>query len=215
MKGLVGGNTIEDFVNERGIKNLVHFTRVENLSSILNNGLIPVSYLSQKRMDYINNDDLRLDDCEDANCISIQYPNYQMFYKYRNQNRGTDWVILGIKKEVLWKKDCVFCVENAASGRMLSTSLDERRGVEALKRLYDEYPGKPLRTELKLRNDFPTHPQAEVLVFDIIEPELIWGVAFKSQEKLQQYCSLIPPTVKSSVETWLYSYRHDYEHWRI
>ncbi|WP_419893151.1 DarT ssDNA thymidine ADP-ribosyltransferase family protein [Oceanobacillus kimchii] len=215
MGNLVGGNTIDSFMNERGVTNLVHFTRIENLSSILSNGLIPVASLSERSMNYLNNDEYRWDNCTDANCLSIQFPNYQMFYKYRNQNQGTDWVILGIKKKVLWETDCVFCVENAASGRMTASPMDERRGVGALKRLYDDYPGKPTRNEMGIRDDFTTHPQAEVLVFDVIEPEWIWGVAFESHEKLNQYSSLLPSTVKPSVQTWLYRYRDDYEHWRL
>ncbi|WP_085992160.1 DarT ssDNA thymidine ADP-ribosyltransferase family protein [Oceanobacillus senegalensis] len=215
MKNVVQERAIESFVKDRDITTLVHFTRIENLSSIFSNGLLPIDSLSQRRLNYINNDEYRLDNCLDANCVSIQFPNYQMFYKYRDKNQDIDWVVLGIKKKILWEKDCAFCVENAASGKVVSMPLDQRKGVDALKRLYYEYPGKPTRNELNLKSSIPTHPQAEVLVFDKIEPELIWGVAFVSEEKLNQYSYLVPSTVRPSVEPWLYSYRHDFEHWRL
>ena len=89
MGNLVGEKAIQNFVNERGIKYLAHFTQIENLSSILDNGLIPVAPLSKTGIDYVNNDLYRIDDCEDANCLSIQFPNYKMFYSYRVEQPET------------------------------------------------------------------------------------------------------------------------------
>lgn len=132
-------------VKNRGIKYLVHFTRAENLVSIFNNGLVPVNTLDEREMDYYYNDQHRLDNCCDANCLSIQFPNYKMFYKYRYENSGTDWVVLGIKNTVLWEKDCAFCVENAASSNVTSIPLQRRKGVNAFNKLYNDYPGKPSR----------------------------------------------------------------------
>lgn len=79
------GNFVEDiaiqgFVVERKIKYLVHFTRIENLSSIMSYGLIPVASLSERRIDYVNNDLYRIDGFENATCLSIQFPNYKMFH---------------------------------------------------------------------------------------------------------------------------------------
>ncbi|MDF2065094.1 DarT ssDNA thymidine ADP-ribosyltransferase family protein [Bacillus sp. Cr_A10] len=205
---------MQNAVEQRGIKYLVHFTRIENVVSIFNNGLVPVDTLRQGGMSFSHNDDYRMDNCEDANCLSIQFPNYRMFFKYRNENPGVDWVVLGIKKEVLWEKDCAFCIENAASNNVTSTLLKKRKGVEAFNRLYNEYPGKPTRTDLGIKPNLPTHPQAEALVFDVIEPEYIWGVAFESLYQKKKYASLIPSHIKSQVKGSLFSYRDDYEHWR-
>lgn len=201
-------------VVQRGIKYLVHFTRVENLVSIFENGLVPVQTLRKRGMDFVYNDEYRFDNCENANCLSIQFPNYKMFYSYRNQFSEVDWVVLGIKREVLWVKDCAFCIENAASNTVTSIPLSLRKGVQAFNSLYEDYPGKPSRSTLGIASEMPTHPQAEVLVFDIIEPEYIWGVAFESSSELEKYKTLIPSDVKLQVVPKLFSYRIDYEYWR-
>lgn len=201
-------------VNQREIKYLVHFTRVENIVSIFKNGLTPVVTLCQNGINFSYNDEYRLDNCKDANCLSIQFPNYRMFFRYRKQNLNVDWVVLGIRKDILWERDCAFCVENAASNNVRATLLSNRKGVRAFNRLYDEYPGKPTRVQLGLIPALPTHPQAEVLVFDVIKPEDIIGVAFESEDQKNKYASLIPSNIKSKVIERLFSARDDFEYWR-
>ncbi|RDI40917.1 DarT ssDNA thymidine ADP-ribosyltransferase family protein [Falsibacillus pallidus] len=205
---------MQNAVNHKEIKYLVHFTRIENVVSIFNKGLIPVDLLRRTGIGFSHNDNYRFDNCKDANCMSIGFPNYRMFFRYRNHNPGSDWVVLGIKKEILWEKDCAFCVENAASNNVTSIPLEKRKGVEAFKRLYEEYPGKPSREILGIHASLPTHPQAEVLVFDVIEPKYIWGVAFENNDKKNKYASLIPPNINKQVMGELFSYRVDYEYWR-
>lgn len=201
-------------VEQRGIKYLVHFTRIENLTSIFNNGLIPINNLERNVKNFFYNDELRLDNCRDANCLSIQFPNYKMFYKYRCEEPNSHWVVLGIKKSILWEKDCAFCVENAAGKRVTSIPLIERKGVAAFNRLYNDYPGRPSREELGLEAELPTHPQAEVLTFGIIEPKYVWGVAFKNLYEKNKYLHMIPSNIKVEVVPKLFGYRDDYEHWR-
>lgn len=201
-------------VQEREIEYLVHFTRIKNLSSIFEHGLLPVASLSARQMEFKKNDQYRYDNCEEATCMSIQFPNYRMFSKYRFQEPNVEWIVLGIRKEVLWEKDCVFCIENAASNNETTKSLQERRGIEAFNRLYDEYPGKPTRNQLGLRKALPTHPQAEVLVFNQIEPSYIWGIAFKDVFTQNKYASLVPSNVKSQVSERMFKYRDDFEYWR-
>lgn len=45
---------IKAFLEQRNINKLYHFTRVENLSGILENGLLPVRELQRSFMQYIN-----------------------------------------------------------------------------------------------------------------------------------------------------------------
>ncbi|MDW2878161.1 MULTISPECIES: DarT ssDNA thymidine ADP-ribosyltransferase family protein [Bacillaceae] len=205
---------MDKLVEEYGINYLVHFTKADNLESIFKNGLLPIKELQNKGINYNGNDEYRFDGCEDATSVSIQFPNYRMFYKYREQNREVDWVVLGLRKEILWQKKCAFCVENAASSNISSSSIAQRLGIEAFKKMYEEYPGKPSRQQLAIDKSLPTNPQAEVLVFDKIETSYIWGVAFLNQNLLNKYSNLIPVGVKSSIVPDLFSYRADYEWWR-
>jgi hypothetical protein len=201
-------------IEEFGIKYLIHFTQAKNLENIFRHGLLSVDELVKKEISYEYNDAHRFDNCKDAICLSIQFPNYRMFYKYRDQNRDIDWVVLGLKKSVLWKKPCAFCTENAASSNISATKVQERMGVNTLRQLYDEYPNKPSRKSLGIANAFPTNPQAEVLVFDKIEVDYIRGVAFESPFTKKKYNHLIPSNVKAKVISRFYKYRCDYEYWR-
>jgi hypothetical protein len=201
-------------VLSRGIRRLVHFTYADNLESIFQNGILPINMLVERDLDYYYNDELRMDGQTNASCLSIHRPNYSMFWKYRSEYPGSDWVVLGIKKEVLWEKDCAFCVENAASNNVRYIPTYQRKGVDAFKRLFEEYPEKPRRNELGLSDYFTTHPQAEVLIFDKIEPSYIFGVAFENHSTMNKYQELIPNGKKVEVQKWLYGPRQDYAHWR-
>lgn len=211
---ILGGNQLKRTVKEYGIKYLVHFTKAENLPSIFQHGLLSVDELDNRELSYEYNDQHRFDNCSDAICVSIQFPNYRMFYKYRDEDQDIDWVVLGIKKSVLWKKECAFCIENAANSNISRINIKDRMGVEALRSLYDEFPGKPSRQRLGIDQVFTTNPQAEVLVFDNIEVDNILGVAFKSSSVKKRYEHLIPDTVESKVISQLFKYRSDYEYWR-
>lgn len=205
---------MKDVVNEYGIKYLVHFTQAKNLKSIFKHGLLSVDELDERELSYNYNDFHRYDGCTDGICLSIQFPNYRMFYKYRDQDRDVDWVVLGVKKSVLWKKECAFCIENAASVNITSNNIQSRMGEQAFRRLYDEYPGKPSRKRLGIPKSYPTHPQAEVLVFNNIEVDYIFGVAFNNSMIQKRYTHLIPNNIESIVAERLFKWRKDFEHWR-
>lgn len=171
---------IQAYSQERAIPYLVHFTRLTNLASILQHGLCPVSDHGTLRTRPVINDELRLDGHLDGTSLSIGFPNYQMFYKYR-QVPNSEWVVLGIDSSVLWTKDCGFCQRNAATNEIAQQPLDNLRTLAAFQGMFDEIEGLNTRQQQRLKSSDPTDPQAEVLVFDKIEPELILGVAFNSR----------------------------------
>jgi hypothetical protein len=86
--------------------------------------------------------------------------------------------VLAIHKSVLWKKDCAFCCHNAADSRISSQSLESLKTPVAFEGMFNEIAGVQSRVEQKLKPFDPTDEQAEVLVFDVIEPRLIIGAAF-------------------------------------
>jgi len=127
-------NEIEGIAKQRNIRWLVHFTRVENLESILKNGLIPRNNFEELDNEPLTNDKIRLDGYLNATSLSIEFPNYRMFWKCRCDAKEKDsiphetWVVLGIKTSVLWEKDCAFCLTNAAHNIITQTDLEERKG---------------------------------------------------------------------------------------
>jgi hypothetical protein len=205
--------TIEQLVKQRGINFVLHFTRADHLESILENGLLPNNQFEQYAASPTVNDTLRLDGCTNASCVSIGFPNYKMFYSCRQKDKAVHWVVLAMPSSILWEKECAFCVENAASSAVTSIPLAARRTAAAFNRMYDEFPGKPTRAQLGISNALPTNPQAEVLMFERIEPELIGGVAFNSQEVLQKY-SPLGKGRQMKLIPGLFGPRVDYPHWK-
>jgi hypothetical protein len=163
---------------------LVHFTRAVNLPSILEHGLYPISRKDELGINPQVNDQMRLDGHLDGISLSIRFPNYRMFYKYRRENPEIDWVVLGIHPSVLWEKNCAFCCHNAADLRISRQPLKNLQTVEAMQGMFAELEGLESRKEQRLESSDPTDGQAEVMVFDVIEPELIIGVAFEKDAVL-------------------------------
>jgi hypothetical protein len=174
---------IRDLVGTLKIPNLIHFTRAVNLPSIMEHGLYPRSRIAEVDAEPVVNDQLRLDGHLDGTSVSIAFPNNSMFYRYRKDpgNAGIDWVVLGLNPSILWEKDCAFCMHNAADGAISCQDLDTLRKVEALAGMFEEIEGVTSRAEQKLKAYDPTDVQAEVLVFDVIEPRYIYSAAFETK----------------------------------
>ena len=176
---------IKRICEEYGIETLIHFTRVQNLSSILQNGLLGRNTLERQQIRAQYNDLYRFDGCRNAISLSISFPNYQMFYRYSNNNRD-EWVVLLLNSSILWELDCAFCQENAASNNVTKISLETRKQPSSLGMMFTDY-GQNYRKNLIIQTNYPTHPQAEVLVFDQILPHNISQVHFLNLLAAQQW----------------------------
>ena len=137
------------------------------------------------------NDELRLDGHLDGTSVSIGFPNNQMFWKCRKDNEDVAWVVLGLDPSILWKKECAFCRHNAADNAISCIALDELKTFEAFEGMYEEIDGLESRAEQKLKAYDPTDVQAEILVFDVIEPEYILGGAFETVAVKNTYTPLL------------------------
>ncbi len=194
---------IQQFCAERGIMKLLHFTRVENLCSILREGLLSRETLDSRGQQYWFNDQDRVDGYKNAICLSIGFPNYKMFYSKREEKKKVEevsdshWVVLLLDAAVLWKLDCAFFQENAASGGA-RISLEDRKRPDAFRDLFqDEFHDDTkviLRQSLAIPRYFPTNPQAEILVFDRIPPRYINKIVFWDSTTLRQWKSDNPTT---------------------
>jgi hypothetical protein len=203
---------MQNEVQRRKINYLWHFTRIENLESILMNGLIPRANLERGQTQITYNDQYRFDGQKNANCLSIGHPNYKMFYSLRCQEPQQDWVVLAINPEVLWTKDCAFCHENAASNNVTCIPIQNRKGIQSFRKLFDEVPGKPSRSSLKLPDNCPTNPQAEILVFGVIEPIHIVG-SITPTKAIETDLKVKYPDFEFLYHRAHYGARLDYEHW--
>jgi len=190
------------------------FTRVENLNSILRHGIIPVKDLDNRRMNYTCNDEDRWDNRRDRSSFSIDFPNYRFFYKLRMHYLQKEWVVLQLNKKILWTKDCLFCVDNAARSSVACIDDQDKKGIRAFEKLYDEYPNQRTRQQMRLKKSYTTNPQAEILVLGDIEPDLISNVIFETNQAREKFRNSINSEVNLGVNSDLFKYRHDYEDWR-
>lgn len=203
------GNSIKEYVEERKIKFLVHFTRQSNLESILKNGLVPRNKLNLESLNKVN-DPYRLD-YTDAVSLSISFPNSQLFYRFRKTYQE-DWVILRIKPDVLWELDCAFCRENAASSRVTDIQLEERKSLEAFKSMFQDFYSIS-RESLDIPDNYPTNPQAEVLILESVPNEYILGVIVNDKVKKEKLCFQYPNLDVRFIPDF-FKYRSDWNYWK-
>ena len=126
---------IEDtlsFLKSRGVSEFVHFTSVDNLPGILQNGLLPRTELERREIAFQHNDSLRLDGKAHVN-LSISNPNIKMFYRARKDHPNRVYAVVSINPAILY--ECCdaagnrlfeFSSTNAASRKA------ERCGVEEI-----------------------------------------------------------------------------------
>lgn len=188
---------IKQICEERGIIALCHFTGIEKLQNILQEGLLSRSLLETRKPQPKFNDQKRLDGCRDAICLSISFPNFQLFNRFSRptENSPPDyshWIVLLLKPKVLWELDCAFCQENAASNAVRSIPLEARKKPDALEGMFidvcsDTKGNIYRRQSLQIPEHYPTHPQAEVLVFNQIQTEHIEEVHFYDETSLERW----------------------------
>lgn len=203
--------SIQEECASRNIDCLFHFTPVEYLDSILNYGILKPSVCSKLGTGMTPNDAYRYDG-QDAICLSVEWPNYQLFYKFRQRDTSRQWALIAIQHRVLWEKRVCFNTTNAADNSMSAQAFTARQGLAKFQELFGDCSGR-VRAELQLTDSLPTNPQAEVLCLDTIEPANFHAVIFKD---LATYNTFEPkyPNVKFAHYTNYFNYRTDWRHWK-
>ncbi len=194
-------DNFKQFISERGIECLVHFTATKNLYSILEHGKLmsraKLESLDIEQFDILDyaqfTDAVRYDDTNYIN-LSISSTNSFLFSKFQEKTKEDftiTWCVLKISPIYLYEADTLFSVTNAASSsakRQFGISGD----LEKLKLLFNSelkintFNGvRPLsRRNLPLK--YPTDVQAEVLVKGEIYSDYITEICFRNNEELAQ-----------------------------
>jgi ssDNA thymidine ADP-ribosyltransferase, DarT len=211
--GVNMATSVQEFVQERGIKGLFHFTRAGNLGSILQRGLITRDTLLREGNVAACNDSYRLDNTN-AVCLSIAFPNYKMFWSLRERTKqqGVDWIILAIRPAALWELPAAFCRDNAAAASVTAILLEQRRSLDAFKAMYGDFDEKK-RTALPIKDDFPTNPQAEVLMLNGVPRSYILG-ALVLNNQVKEKLGALHSGLEFRVNAGYFRYRTDFEHWK-
>jgi hypothetical protein len=122
-------------VEDRQIDDVLHFTRLENLSNILEQGLRTRSDLANADFDVYASDPCRLDgeDCAVSVSISCYFPRMFEAKRYRAGNKP--WAILVLHPNLLWNYHCLFFRQGAATNATKYDSGKEYGGF-ALEKLF-------------------------------------------------------------------------------
>lgn len=204
-----------DILELRNITAMVHFTRVENLRGILSRGVLPRDDMRPDQ--YIANDRARVDGWPEASCFSISFPNYRILYRYRQADVSRNWVVLRVDPEQLLDKPCLYMPGNAASSeitRRVAVNGADFVGAAGLGALFSE-PEDGSRAERGLTADLPTDPQAEVLIFEAIEPRHIRAVSLLREDPvLREAIRHELPGVTIEIGGVMFQPRVDYRYWR-
>lgn len=203
-------STIQEECAARDIDCLFHFTPVDHLDSILQRGLLVPSHCRAQPTGMKPNDTSRHDG-QDAICLTVEWPNYKVFYPFR-QNDTRPWAVIAIQHRVLWEKRVCFNVTNAADSSMSRQTFEARQGLTKFSELFGDCSGK-VRSELRIGDNLPTNPQAEVLCRDTIEPAYFMAVFLDNYEALKRFKPAYP-NVEILFNGAYHSPRGDYEHWR-
>lgn len=158
-------NSYRSTTQRRRINELVHFTRVENIASILQHGIVPRDNLDELGINAIINDYDRLDGHMDASSISVSFPNNRMFYRYRNKDLSSLWAVISLEPKLLYDtsiKEFYFFEHNAARSDVSRCSFEGMFGES--------------------KDDEPSDVEAEVLAFGVVSPKYIKKIYVNNQQ---------------------------------
>ena len=212
---------IRGIAKDRQVDVLCHFTRIENLQSILQMGLRGRSHLRRARIPFCTIDFNRIDNCQEAVSLSVSFPNYRMFYSKREFFRKSEgvywsqWVVLLLEARLLWELNCSFCQQNAAHESVRNVPLEKRRNSLEFENFFYDFEGVN-RLDLGIPRNYPTNPQAEVLVFDHIPISYLREIHFYNSGAWENwpYRNYTPNRAKISCGDSYFRERVDYKVWQ-
>ncbi len=190
-------------INDRGINYFVHYTRIDNLESIIKNGLCSVEYMEKHGIPYIPNDIQRLDGRRDAISLSVSFPNYKNFYKAR-QNADSDWCVIRLDPRKVVELECAYFCTNAANSNWRIIDWSRLNNAECFELMFHENRRSP-----QIPKRYTTDPQAEIMVKDRIPGDFIDSVVLHTGSRLNK--SVI--TCRYIEDESLFKYRCDVEAW--
>lgn len=153
------GDTVLGLAEELRVRRLCHFTRLESLRLMIEDGCIKPSV--EPAPDRVNDQD-RFDGHLDHVCCSITYPNVYLLTTFAKDDLDA-WCVLLLKRELLGEPGVRFCPVNAAT----ANGQYVQDGPPGLKALFAEevrVGNRPSKRAPRQPRSVPTDNQAEVLV---------------------------------------------------
>ena len=215
---------IRQFIRKNRINFLTHFTRAENLKSILQFGILPASILRRNHVfSGVYYSSLPLPAAWSGYVsLNVSFPDNKLFMQLQN-HQPSDWVILLIDSRALCDYPCYFFPDRAlpyiSNAPLPGQILDDFQSVKALKDLFSDRDGVK-RKELDIPPFYPTNPCSEILCGFPIAVSYITQIWFYSEYKFNQWVlSNTEFALKQDKNLWacglqFYSPRSDYTFWK-
>lgn len=218
------GNRLRAFLKERRIETLIHFTRLENLASILTYGLYSRAAIeNDTRIGRVRWNEPELPvDWRGMISFNVSYPNYRLFYQVQAQ-RGFEWVVLVYDAAILLQLPFYSFTFPAAN--LIRTPIFQSDIAPTLQS-FAAFEGLFLDTEtvrrrlLQIPDSYPTHPHSEVLIPESIPNSFLKEVHFYNEYKFEQWAiqnqalaSIVDKNIWQ-VGLMYFSPRMDYANWR-
>ena len=167
---------IQEIIEQKNIRKLVHFTKISNLKSIIEYGILSRKDIEKKNIKFDYNDDKRLDTWIDASCVSVTKKNSRIFPKFleKTNTNENDWIDIFISPNILTEKECIFCFTNAANHQFDNFRENKLplKSPEAFRMMFNKKikrkDGHIISRDIHKDNE-TTCIQAEICVFGIIE----------------------------------------------
>ena len=200
---------IKEYCDKRGVEELIHFAPISRMPFILRYGLLTNAILRNARSEV--GDQSRFDGNDDHACLSINFPNYKLFFKRRSDAGPAEkWCVLSVSRALTWERSCIFYPCNAATGK----GTYGKRGITGLKEMFAD-TSEGTNRDRALKNSYTTNPQAEILVPDAVEPEFIEKVYFETESEMDIFGDIVKNSGRQSpVRIELFLPRSDYRSWR-
>ena len=215
---------VRELIKKNKISFLTHFTHIENLKSILQTGILPVSILKSNRafgsvifpsqplpaawIGFVS--------------LNISFPDYKLFTQIQN-HQPSDWVMLLVDPKIMLDFPCYFFPDRAIniinSAQSAGQILNDYRSSKDLKALFADLPDTK-RKDLEIPQYYPTNPCSEILSFFPIAPSYIIQVYFYSEYKFNQWVLTNTEfALKQDKNRWacglqFFSPRSDYTYWK-
>ena len=187
---------IRDSVIDRGIEDVLHFTQLKNLPTILKYGLMSYTECDKLTEDVFASDPDRYCDASVSVTASTFYP--KMFESKRRKEPGT-WVILALDPRLLWDLECHFFPMNLGTREMkwLSESRRKTNNGFAFDSMFEDCApcgvqnGKGYRDKIGLPYSLTTRPDAEIQVMSTIPAEWIRGAWVEDEKNVPEIDAML------------------------
>lgn len=170
---------VQEFITQRGIKKLLHFTAGKNIGSIKKYGILSVAELERRGWYYSLNDSKRLDFKLDYISLSISRINSFVCKRFIENGSLINPYVIEIDPCVLWQEnlDKIYCITNAATkNASKGSSLEDLKAMFANDVSYI-INGEERKVPRKNKNfNETTDPQAEILFEKRIDPKYFLNI---------------------------------------